>query len=180
MNLLRCAARICILWLLCYPVNAQETISFGLSGSYNFPLGTIGIGTRANIPLNRLLSVSPQIRYAPPFNDFHEFSAGANLHFYFIGHSEQKRYASDSPQAAVYLIGGIHYNRWINYTVSANTLAKTNNILPETGLGFVFGGPRLKVFLEGKYNPLWLEPSAEAGLLFYPFNHSGRRLKCSY
>lgn len=181
MNLHRLAARIFFLWLFSHSASAQETISFGLSGSYNFPLETIGIGTRANIPLGTAFAVSPQVKYAPDFNDIHEFSAGVNLHYYFIRNSGQRggRYASGSRKPAVYLIGGVHYNRWINYTVSINTSAKTNNLLPELGLGTVFGGNRVKLFLEGKYNPLWQEPSAEAGLLIFPFNPS-HKVKCYF
>lgn len=179
MNLQRCAARIFFLWLFCFQANAQQALSFGLSGSYNFPLQTVALGARANVPLHPRWAISPQIRYAPAFNDFHEFSAGANLHFYFIRNSGKNHYVTDVPKSALYLIGGIHYNRWINYTISINTNAKTNNLLPELGVGYMFGGSLLKVFLEGKYNPLWLEPSAETGLLIYPFNGS-RKLKCIY
>lgn len=162
-----------------YRVNAQETVSFGLSGYYNFPLGTIGIGTRANIPLSAAFAVSPQIKYSPAFNDIHEFSSGLNLHYYFIRNPEQGgvRYATEFFKPVVYLLGGFHYNRWINYRPSINTSAKTNNLLPELGLGAALGGNRVKLFLEGKYNPLWQEPSAEVGLLVFPFNPSSK-VKC--
>lgn len=53
------------------------------------------------------LSVKPQLRYAPAFNDFHEFSAGANLHYYFI----RSRAGQDTPKFAAYLLAGVHYNR---------------------------------------------------------------------
>ncbi|MBX2952560.1 MAG: hypothetical protein KF870_08645, partial [Leadbetterella sp.] len=89
------------LWLFAYSVSAQETISFGLSGSYNFPLETISIGTRANIPFGTAFAVSPQVKYAPAFNDIHEFSAGVNLHYYFIRPSGQYRHASESHKPAV-------------------------------------------------------------------------------
>lgn len=182
MNLHRFAAWVifpCVFWYS--SAHAQESLSFGVSGAYNFPLETIGIGTRANIPLSPVLTVSPQVRYAPAFNDIHELFAGANLHFHFIRSNRQRgrSYDAGSPKTGAYLIGGIHYNRWINYSPRKNPLAKTNNILPEAGIGVVFGGNVLKVFLEGKYNPLWLEPSAEAGLLISPFNRS-RELKCFY
>lgn len=180
MNLHRFAVRIVFLWLSCHSVNAQEALSFGFSGSYNFPLETVGIGTRANIPLRPALAISPQIRYAPAFNDIHELSVGANLHFHFFRSGGKGRYETDSPRFAAYLIGGIHYNRWINYSPSANLLAKTNNVLPEAGLGLLFGGSTVKVFLEGKYNPLWQEPSAEAGLLISPFGGSRKKVKCFY
>lgn len=178
MNLLRAVLGIVILSVSGSSVYAQSRISAGISGTYNIPLETIGIGVRANIPLTPALAVSPQVRYAPDFNDIHEFSAGANLHFHFF--RSGGRYETDSPRFAAYLLGGIHYNRWINYSPSANQLAKTNNVLPEAGLGMVFGGNTVKVFLEGKYNPLWQEPAAEAGLLISPFGGSGKKLKCYY
>lgn len=164
-------------WIFCFSARGQEKTSFGLSGAYNLPLQTISVGTRARIPLTPRLSLNPQIRYAPAFNDFHEFSAGANLHYYFI--RSPARQDTDSPKFAAYLLAGGHYNRWINYSPSLNPLAKANNLLPEAGLGLVTGGNIFRIFFEAKYNPLWLEPSAEAGLLISPFNRP-RKLKCYY
>lgn len=173
--------RVTVLLLFGSSVNAQSAVSLGFSGIYNIPLETIAVGIRTNIPFNPALAISPQIRYTPAFNDIHEFSVGTNLHYYFIRSSQGRgrRYGSGSRRPSLYLIGGVHYNRWINYSVSLNDRAKKNNILPEIGIGTVFGGNVVKVFLEGKYNPLWLEPSAEAGLLVYPFNRS-HKLKCFY
>lgn len=181
MNLFCAIIRVTSLCLFGLSVNAQNSLSFGFSGAYNTPLEIIAAGLRANIPLSPTLALSPQIRYTPAFNDIHEFSAGTNLHYYFIRNSPGRRgrYGSDANHPSLYLIGGIHYNRWINYSVSLNDRAKKNNLLPEVGIGSVFGGNILKVFLEGKYNPLWQEPSAEVGILVFPFNRSNK-LKCFY
>lgn len=172
--------KLLILCLIGFSLNAQRSVSFGLSGTYNIPLETIGTGIRASIPLSPAWAVSPQIRYNPAFNDIHELSAGSNLHYYFIRNFRRQvpSYRAQS-RGPLYLIAGVHYNRWINYSESLNKKAKKNNILPEIGMGAALGGNILKVFLEGKYNPLWLEPSAEAGLLVYPFNKSSK-LKCFY
>lgn len=183
MNLFLAILRIAaLLFLYISSLKAQKPPSLGFSGAYNIPLETIAIGIRANIPLHSSIAISPQLRYTPGFNDIHEFSAGANLHYHFIRNlrgGAWVRRAAATGSASLYLIGGVHYNRWINYSVSLNERAKKNNILPEIGIGAMWGKNTVKIFLEGKYNPLWMEPSAEAGLLVFLFDRS-RKLKCFY
>lgn len=181
MNFSLIILRILILFFFGFSANAQKALSLGISGGYNIPLQTMAAGIRAGIPLSLRLELSPQVRYTPAFNDIHELSAGVNLHYCFVRNLGRNpgSYRRDSQGVSLYLIGGVHYNRWINYSVSLNDRANKNNILPEAGAGAISGGKVLKVFIEVKYNPLWLEPSTEAGLLVYPFNRSSK-LKCFY
>lgn len=158
--------------------SAQKTVSFGLSGAYNFPMETIGFGLRANVPVTQRLSVVPRIKYAPDFNTIHDVEAGAHVQFDLWDASERR----GSSKPVIYASAGAMYNRWLNYYPNNNPKAGQNNILPEAGLGILSGGNRLKFFMEGHWNILWNESYAEAGLLFYPFNEksnkrSGKRSK---
>lgn len=159
--------------------NAQSTISAGISTSYNIPLETISLGIRANWTVNTSVSISPQLRYSPRFNDFHEFSSGANLHYHFIRPASGIRYRRKEISPSIYALAGIHYHQWINYSVSINERAKRHNIIPEIGLGALLGKGSIKVFLEGKHNSLWMEPSAELGILL-GLNPGSKMLKCAY
>ncbi len=170
-----------LLCLISVKIYGQETISFGLSGVYNFPLKTIAAGFRANVPLGERLAVSPQVKYAPKFNDIHEIMAGANLHYNLITNVRRRgdELISEPRKPIVYLAAGVLYNRWINYTPSLNAKAKANNVLPEAGLGMAAGGNILRVFAEGKYNILWNESYGEIGVLIYPYNkRSSKALRC--
>jgi hypothetical protein len=155
----------------------KSQTSFGVSARYNIPLETLGMGGRVNLPVNKRLEISVQGSYTPKFNTINEWSAGVNLHYLILQnnvHQDQRM-----AQSELYGIVGVHYNKWLNYAVSINNKAHTNNILPEIGLGAAFGGEILKIFLEGKYNLLWLEPTAELGLKISPFGHP-KKLKCFY
>lgn len=163
--------------------SAQKTISFGLSGSYNFPMETIGFGLRANVPVTQRVSFVPRLKYAPGFNTIHEVEGGADIQFDLWDASQR----DGSSKPVIYASAGALYNRWLNYYPSSNSKAGQNNILPEAGLGILSGGNRLKFFLEGHWNILWNESYADAGILVYPFNErlnkrSGKRsrkmLKC--
>lgn len=81
---------ICALLSLVIEVKGQQTVSFGLSGSYNIPLKTYSIGVRSDVPLTSKMYVSPQIRYAPGFNNFHEFSIGPVFQYYLINPVQYK------------------------------------------------------------------------------------------
>lgn len=159
--------------------NAQSTVSAGISGSYNIPLETVSLGVRANRTVTTRMVISPQLRYAPRFNDFHEISFGANVHYHFIQFDSGPRYRKKTILPGVYALAGVHYHRWINYTVSINERAKQNNIIPEIGLGALLGKGQIKVFLEGKHNSLWMEPSAELGML-WSLSSGSKMLKCPY
>lgn len=175
--------KLCILSLVFFEAKGQETVFFGASASYNLSLNTYAAGLRINIPLGLKVIISPQVRYTPRIKDFHEFSLGPVFHYYFINPVQYKgRYVISSPvKPSFYISVGISYHRWINYTLSLNSHAKKDNILPEPGIGIVSGNKGCRFFIEGKYNALWLEPHIEAGLIFFPFN-GGNPLKnsCPY
>lgn len=169
MNLLKYGM---LFFVLSVTASAQKTIAFGLSGTYNFPVKTLGAGIRANIPVTDRLSVVPRLKYAPKFNQIEEVEAGANAQFDLW--DATRRGGSSGP--VLYVSTGVLYNRWLNYYPSSNTKARQNNILPEAGLGILSGGNRLKGFAEAHWNILWNESYTEAGLLFYPFNKRSKKL----
>jgi hypothetical protein len=161
-----------IVLLLNYSLHAQDKISFGISGMYNFPLETIGIGFRSQIPVTERLSVVPQIKYAPSFNTIHEFYGGVNVYYSLLNNTLLHGYRPKvHPQIPVlYLAVGLEYNKWINYEKTKNTKANPNNILPEVGLGLSVGGHLIRAFAEIKYNVVWEESYGEVGVMIYPFN----------
>jgi hypothetical protein len=161
---------------------AQETVSIGVSGMYNFPMESLGFVLRSNSPLTPDFSVVPQVKYSPKFNDIHEVNAGVSFHYNIIKNSFRtgSKLKTDSKKPVVYVAAGVLYNRWINYYPTTNPKIKKNNILPEAGFGLMLGGNKLRGFAEGKYNILWGESYAEAGILFYPFNKRSKKvLKCN-
>ena len=168
---------IIIILLLSLKLHAQDHISFGLSGMYNFPLETIGIGLRSQISLTERFSIVPQIKYAPSFNTIHEFYGGINTHFFLlnntISHGSRNRVEPSKP--VLYLAAGVEYNRWINYEKTKNLKANQNNFLPEVGLGVSLGGHLVRAFAEIKYNILWEESYGEFGVMIYPFNDKRKR-----
>jgi hypothetical protein len=160
----------------------QDKTSFGFSGMYNFPLKTIGIGVRANIPIFERAYVVPQFKYAPSFNKIHELYAGVNLHYVIMQGNQYingRKRATEPTIPSIYITGGVLYNRWINYTETVSTTAKQNNILPEIGLGTSIGGYAVRAFAEVKYNVRWNESYGEVGLLFCPYYiKQKRRYSC--
>jgi hypothetical protein len=179
MKFLKCLS---LLILTSVSVLAQETVSVGISGVHNFPMKSTGFGLRSNVPVTPDFSVVPQVKYTPKFNDIHEVNAGVSFHYNIIKNSFRNgsKLKTDSKKPVVYVAAGVLYNRWINYYPTTNTKIKKNNILPEAGLGLMLGGNKLRGFAEGKYNILWGESYAEAGILFYPFNKRSKKvLKCN-
>lgn len=160
----------------------QEKVSFGVLGAYNFPLQTTSFGVRSRIPFHPLFAVSPQIKYAPSsINDFNELSVSANLHYTILNDTYRRgnRLVYKEWKPKVYVIAGINYVNWINYSPSVNKNAGKNNVLPEIGLGSQIGGALLRIFLEGKYNILWSESSTEFGFMLYPFEKKNTNRKCT-
>ncbi|ADQ18094.1 hypothetical protein Lbys_2426 [Leadbetterella byssophila DSM 17132] len=145
--------------------HSQSKTSAGLAGTYNAALQTFGIGIRAQFSLNQKFYISPQMKYIPPIKDFHEVTMGINTHYYLIKPSTPlgNRYQHRN-LIALYLIGGVHYNRWINYAPTINPKAKQNNILPEVGAGLELGRNYFKIFTEANHNTVWMEPSFEIGM----------------
>ncbi len=168
---------IIVILLLSLQLQAQDKIAFGLSGMYNFPLQTVGIGLRAQIPVIERLYVVPQIKYAPSFNTIHEFYGGVNMHYFLLNNTISHGYKQQTmPQRPVlYLAAGVEYNRWLNYEKTKNLKANQNNLLPEVGLGISVGGHLVRAFAEVKYNIIWEESYGEFGVMIYPFNPKRNR-----
>jgi hypothetical protein len=164
--------QVIIVLLLSLRLQAQDKISFGLSGMYNFPLETIGIGIRAQVPLLERLSLVPQVKYAPAFNTIHELYGGVNLHYALINNTvvHGYRHRVEPLRPVLYLAAGVEYNHWVNYEKTKNLKANQDNFLPETGLGLSLGGHLIRVFAEVKYNIVWEESYGEIGVMIYPFN----------
>lgn len=101
-----------VLLLLSLRLHAQDRISFGISGMYNFPLETVGIGLRSQIPLSERFYIVPQIKYAPAFNSIHEFYGGVNAHFFLLNnavtHGHRNRIEPKKP--VLYVAAGMEYN----------------------------------------------------------------------
>lgn len=162
---------ICIILLVSTTIYAQDKVSFGASLMYNFPLNTIGVGIRSQIPVTNRITLTPDVKYAPQFNDIHELYAGLNVHFLLITSTKNISYQRSrvEPQKPnLYITAGAEYNQWFNHINSINSQAKEKNILPKIGLGTSFGSHITRFFAEIKYNILWDEAYAEAGLLIYP------------
>lgn len=162
------------LFLLLFSMSlyAQDKTAFGLSAIYNFPLQTVGVGFRIQMPLADRFALVPQIKYMPKFNSVHEAYGGINLHYYLLNNtfSLGRKKLVNPLRPVLYLAAGVEYNRWINYTITLNDKAKKNNVLPEAGLGLSAGTNFIRIFAEAKYNILWKESYGEIGVLFFPFN----------
>ncbi len=162
---------ICLILLVSTTIYAQDKISFGASLMYNFPLNTIGVGIRSQIPVTNRITLTPDVKYAPKFNEIHELYAGLNVHFLLITSTKNISYQRSrvEPQKPnLYITAGAEYNQWFNHINSINSQAQEKNILPKIGLGTSFGSHITRFFAEVKYNILWDEAYAEAGLLIYP------------
>lgn len=162
---------ICLILLISTTIYAQDKVSFGASLMYNFPLNTVGVGIRSQIPLNNRITLVPDVKYAPKFNQIHELYAGLNVHLLLITSTKNISYQRSrvEPQKPnLYITAGAEYNQWFNYINSINSKANKQNVLPKVGLGTSFGSHITRFFAEVKYNILWDEAYAEAGLLIYP------------
>lgn len=161
----------CLILLVSISTYAQDKVSFGASLMYNFPLNTMGVGIRSQIPINNRIILAPDIKYAPKFNQIHELYAGLNLHLLLITSTKNISYQRNrvEPQKPnLYITAGAEYNQWFNYINSVNSKANKHNLLPKIGLGTSFGSHITRFFAEVKYNILWDETYAEVGLLIYP------------
>lgn len=161
---------------------SQDKIAFGISGMYNFPLQSVGLGLRAQIPVIPRVFIVSQFKYAPPFNTIHELYGGINVHYVIIKGNERlkgfKR-SVEKEKPMVYLTAGAEYNRWINYVETQQANSKQNNILPEVGIGTAIGNYNVRLFAEIKYNIRWQESYGEVGLIFCPaYIKSKRKANC--
>jgi len=160
-----------LILLVSTTIYAQDKVSFGASLMYNFPLNTIGAGLRSQIPITNRLILTPDIKYAPKFNQIHELYAGLNFQFLLITSIKNISYKKSrvEPQKPnLYITAGAEYNHWFNYINSINSKANKQNVLPKVGLGTSYGSHITRFFAEIKYNILWDEAYTEVGLLVYP------------
>lgn len=151
-----------------FSTSAQSPLSIGVSGWYNFPVKTIGVGTRLDYRFSRRLAFDAQLHYAPPFNNITELYAGGFGQFYIIAPQAKKNFYTGNltVKPSVYALAGVSYNRWINYYASLNPNAKKNNIIPKVGLGTSVNLSKVRLFMEVKYLPIFNESYGEIGVLF--------------
>ncbi len=173
-NLISLKKSVFILLLLLvnhFNIYSQDKFSFGFSGVYNFPLNSVGIGLRAQVPIIPKVFVVPQLKYFPSFNTIHELYGGINVHYALVEGNIRPdgfKRSIDPEIPMIYLAVGAQYNRWINYVETQQSNSKPNNFLPEVGLGTSIGNYPVRLFAEVKYNILWKESYGEVGLMFCP------------
>lgn len=167
--------RIFIVPALCMSVGAfaqavkreNKSIGYGASLIYNFHATSFGADVRVKIPLLKNLSVVPQLSYFPAFNDYHEFYAGAALHY------ELFRLGTYN----FYLLGAGYYNDWINAEEYAPGQKKQHNFAYEAGGGLVRRYGCIRPFIEDGYDFKWKENSLRIGIYIYPGECGGKE-KC--
>ncbi len=129
----------------------------GFAGIYNFTAKTYGLDLRAHLILNNRLTIAPQLQYYPAFNKFHDFYAGASVHFNF----------TPSSIWGLYAIAHASYHDWINYAESTSSKAQQNNWNAEPGLGIIRNYGCVRPFAEARYNIKWNEGNLRVGLTFF-------------
>jgi len=97
-------------------ISAQK-IGIGASGIYNFQTNGLGYGIRVHYQPTTRLAIVPEYSRYPGFNPVFETYLGACFDYFLT---------LNSPR--IYLIGGLAYNNWINYTDYNNTRSKKNNL----------------------------------------------------
>lgn len=173
---IKCFCRVCILSLAFFMSDGlfaqavkreNKSIGYGASLIYNFHATSFGADVRVKIPLLKNLSVVPQISYFPAFNDYHEFYAGAALHY------EIFRFGTYN----FYLLGAGYYNDWINAEEYAPGQKKQHNFAYEAGGGLVRRYGCIRPFIEDGYDFKWKENSLRIGIYIYPGECGGKE-KC--
>lgn len=149
-------------------VTAQDYVGIGPSVIYNFQSEGIGFGARVHIPLKKNFALVPQVNYFAPFNIVNEFNGGINLNYNFI---MRKKFIG-------YVTAGGYFNYWFNSEVSPMPNAKAINILPDVGVGLLFGKGCFMPFVEQRYNPLFMEGSFHLGFLWF-MGCSGKSSSCA-
>jgi hypothetical protein len=175
-----CNISLCSVLVANSEVKGQQAVSMGISGAYNIPLEYGLVGLRAEFPLGSKFSLGSQVKYIPNFNDFHEFSVGPALIYHINGVRKVMGYRQLKSHnlPGFYFSAGLNYHRWINYKPSLKSNAKSHNLLPELGAGIRSGISNWQVFLECKYNILWLEPEIHVGINVFPF--IAKKNRCFY
>ncbi len=138
---------------------AQE-YRLGGSAIYNFKTKGVGIGLRAEFPLESIdilegISIVPQVSYFPAFNTVSEFYLGSSVH---LGVYKIRKWI-------FYALINTSYKGWINYDESNDEDAKFSNLALEGGIG-VTRHTCLRPFLELRLNAIGLEPNIRIGLLY--------------
>ena len=134
-NLISLKKSVFILLLLLvnhFNIYSQDKFSFGFSGVYNFPLNSVGIGLRAQVPIIPKVFVVPQLKYFPSFNTIHELYGGINVHYALVEGNIRPggfKRSIDPEIPMIYLAVGAQYNRWINYVETQQSNSKPNNFL---------------------------------------------------
>ena len=170
-----------LIGVLCSELAAfsQNELGIGMVGTYNSAVKTPGLGFRVQVPMNKILTISPSVNYnqGPVIK---ELNAGLQLQYFLVKNQVQKgfgRYENKRLNPSLYVLAALNYNKWINYFPSLNTRANAKNFLPIAGLGFSMGGRGLRLFTEAKVNPVWGENTLEVGFMTYPFNIGGKSAK---
>ncbi len=145
----------------------KQAVGYGGSIIYNFHANSFGADLRVKIPLVSRLFVVPQVSYFPPFNDYHEFYAGAALHYEIY---RMRTYN-------FYLLAAGYYNEWINAEQFAPGQKKQHNFAYEAGAGLVRNQGCIRPFIEDGYDFKWKENSLRIGIYIYPGACGGRE-KC--
>lgn len=143
-------------------VNALTPPQNGIGGSliYNFQTSSIGLGLRAEYPLESIdfldgMSLVPQASYFPWFNDISEFYIGTSVHLGLYTLNKWRFYG----------LVNLSYNGWINYDDSGSRNARFSNLGIEGGLGITMKRC-VRPFLELRYNAWWREANIQLGLIY--------------
>jgi hypothetical protein len=135
----------------------------GAGGSliYNFQTNSIGLGLRAEYPLESInlldgVSLVPQISYFPSFNEITEFYIGSSVHLGI--YTINKKWS-------FYGLLNLSYNGWINYDDSGMRNARFSNLGIEGGVGVTMKRC-VRPFLELRYNAWWRESNIQLGIIY--------------
>ncbi|MFI5219281.1 MAG: hypothetical protein ACHQNT_07300 [Bacteroidia bacterium] len=162
----------CVCITLFNPASAQRrqrpAVGYGGGIIYNFATEGFGLDLRVKIPVAGNLSAVPEFSYFPSFNNYHEYYAGAALHYELLTLFNSYN---------LYVAGGGYYNSWLNADEFVPGEKKQNNFVPEAGGGLVRNYGCLRPFIEDRYDFKWKENSLRIGIYWYP-RSCGQNEKC--
>lgn len=161
--MIKLSIKICVLLIFIHlNTKAAKHPQNGIGGSliYNFQTSGIGLGLRAEYPLESIdlldgVSLVPQVSYFPGFNDVHEFYLGASAHLTYYTLKRFKFYG----------LINLSYNGWINYEDSGSRKARFSNPGVELGAG-ITTNRCVRPFLEIRYNAWWREATIQLGFIY--------------
>jgi len=164
-----------LIFTLCFdlfsPAEAQRRarsgVGYGAAVIYNFATEGFGIDLRAKIPIRGQLSIVPEISYYPSFNSYHEYYAGAALHYEFYALRNYN----------LYVAAGGYYNDWMNADEFIPGDKKQTNFVPEAGAGLVRNYGCIRPFIEDRYDFKWKENTLRIGIYWYP-GSCGKKERC--